>query len=167
MHKNNLTKGIITVNFFLSYLVTFYQVRVSHRNFFQPSGSGIKIFSAADPYTDPVFFAADPDAQISGALPLKQRFKSAPTYKIQVGFGRAAPTCLFKLVDTQKWGAARLPPPFSLLLLLLLNHLPPDITSGQGLKKTFLIQFFFTKTITQLTNNERIGLLVQMGGSAA
>jgi hypothetical protein len=28
-----------------------------------------------------------------------------------------------------------------------LNHLPPDITSGQGLKKTFLI--FFTMTINK------------------
>jgi hypothetical protein len=30
-----------------------------------------------------------------------------------------------------------------LLLLLLFNHLPPDITSGQGLKNNF--RFFFTK----------------------
>jgi len=30
----------------------------------------------------------------------------------------------------------------SLLLLLLFNNLPPDITGGQGLKKTFLSIFF-------------------------
>jgi hypothetical protein len=29
----------------------------------------------------------------------------------------------------------------SLLLLLLLNRLPPDITGGQGLKKTFFKQY--------------------------
>jgi hypothetical protein len=30
----------------------------------------------------------------------------------------------------------------NLLLLLLLNRLPPDITGGQGQKKTFLKQFY-------------------------
>jgi hypothetical protein len=30
---------------------------------------------------------------------------------------------------------------FLLLLLLLLNRLPPDITGGQGLKKTFFKQY--------------------------
>jgi hypothetical protein len=34
------------------------------------------------------------------------------------------------------------------LLLLLFNHLPPDITGGQGLKKTIL-EIFFTVHKTQ------------------
>jgi hypothetical protein len=80
------------------------------------SGSVIKIFFAADPYTDPVSFAADPDAQISGALPLKQGFKSAPTYKIQVGFGRAAPHVFLSSL-TRKMGRCAPPPPFSHLYM--------------------------------------------------
>jgi hypothetical protein len=66
MYKNNLTKGIITVNFF-SILSYYFLSSQGFASVTFSSGSGIKIFFAAEPYTDLVFFAADPDAQISGA----------------------------------------------------------------------------------------------------
>ncbi len=95
------------MHFLLSYLLLFI---------FNKSGFRIRIFFQRfrnqNPYTDPVSFAADPDAQIRGALSLSQGFNSAPTCKLLVGFGRAARTRLFKLVDKQN-EALHASPPYS------------------------------------------------------